>query len=284
MNMRQSNHDRRTAALLFSLAVFAASALPAERTPAQQYEAIVGEYELAQAAFATAVRAAKVGPDRDKVRATKRPDVAAFGTRLLKLADAHPKDAAAVDALVWTANHSDDEQAHKALDRLFADHTNDAKIAAVCEPLAVRITDTTDQRLRKLLAETPHRAVKAQAAFALGLYCKNKAEVRADLILNLNGAEKDLAPVDRKHYEDVIKSTDSVKLANEAVKWFRAAATDASGDAAFAKRAQAQVHEVEHFCIGREAMEITGEDVDGRKIKLSDFRGKVVVLDFWGDW
>ena len=27
-----------------------------------------------------------------------------------------------------------------------------------------------------------------------------------------------------------------------------------------------------------------GEDLDGTPMKLSDYRGKVVVLDFWGDW
>lgn len=32
------------------------------------------------------------------------------------------------------------------------------------------------------------------------------------------------------------------------------------------------------------APEITGEDVDGTEFKLSDYRGKVVVLDFWGFW
>ena len=36
--------------------------------------------------------------------------------------------------------------------------------------------------------------------------------------------------------------------------------------------------------IGRLAPEITGRDLDGTDFKLSDYRGKVVVLDFWGDW
>ena len=27
-----------------------------------------------------------------------------------------------------------------------------------------------------------------------------------------------------------------------------------------------------------------GEDLNGVAFKLSDYRGKVVVLDFWGDW
>lgn len=38
------------------------------------------------------------------------------------------------------------------------------------------------------------------------------------------------------------------------------------------------------FEVGNQAPEITGEDIDGVAFKLSDYRGKVVVLDFWGDW
>src|SRR5262249_30214830 len=36
--------------------------------------------------------------------------------------------------------------------------------------------------------------------------------------------------------------------------------------------------------VGQPAPEITGEDIDGIPMKLSDFRGKVVMLDFWGNW
>jgi hypothetical protein len=36
--------------------------------------------------------------------------------------------------------------------------------------------------------------------------------------------------------------------------------------------------------VGATAPEIAGEDIDGRFFKLSDYRGKVVLLDFWGNW
>jgi len=36
--------------------------------------------------------------------------------------------------------------------------------------------------------------------------------------------------------------------------------------------------------VGMEAPEIVGKDVDGKEYKLSDYRGKIVVLSFWGDW
>jgi peroxiredoxin len=35
--------------------------------------------------------------------------------------------------------------------------------------------------------------------------------------------------------------------------------------------------------VGQAAPEITGEDLDGQPLKLSDYRGKVVVLVFWAD-
>ncbi len=36
--------------------------------------------------------------------------------------------------------------------------------------------------------------------------------------------------------------------------------------------------------VGQLAQEISGEDIDGVAFKLSDYRGKVVLLDFWGHW
>jgi hypothetical protein len=38
------------------------------------------------------------------------------------------------------------------------------------------------------------------------------------------------------------------------------------------------------FSRGDIAPEISGQDLDGAPFKLSDYRGKVVLLDFWGDW
>jgi hypothetical protein len=36
--------------------------------------------------------------------------------------------------------------------------------------------------------------------------------------------------------------------------------------------------------VGKVAPEIVGKDIDGETFKLSDYRGKIVLLDFWGDW
>ncbi len=38
------------------------------------------------------------------------------------------------------------------------------------------------------------------------------------------------------------------------------------------------------LAVGKLAPEISGADLDGAAFKLSDYRGKIVVLDFWGNW
>jgi hypothetical protein len=42
--------------------------------------------------------------------------------------------------------------------------------------------------------------------------------------------------------------------------------------------------QLEHLRIGMVAPDIVAKDLDGVEFKLSDYRGKVVVLDFWGNW
>jgi peroxiredoxin len=48
------------------------------------------------------------------------------------------------------------------------------------------------------------------------------------------------------------------------------------------EHAEAEAYEIRHLAVGKKAPEIAGEDLDGRPMKLSDYRGKVVVLEFGG--
>ncbi len=40
----------------------------------------------------------------------------------------------------------------------------------------------------------------------------------------------------------------------------------------------------ETVVVGKEAPDFTIKDVDGKEWKLSDYRGKTVLLDFWAFW
>lgn len=49
-------------------------------------------------------------------------------------------------------------------------------------------------------------------------------------------------------------------------------------------RAQGPTFAKERLQIGMKVPDIEGVDIDGEKFKLSDYAGKVVMIDFWGDW
>jgi cytochrome oxidase Cu insertion factor (SCO1/SenC/PrrC family) len=48
--------------------------------------------------------------------------------------------------------------------------------------------------------------------------------------------------------------------------------------------AQRELFELRNIAVGTVAPDIEGEDVDGKQFRLSDYRGKVVLLDFWAFW
>jgi thiol-disulfide isomerase/thioredoxin len=48
--------------------------------------------------------------------------------------------------------------------------------------------------------------------------------------------------------------------------------------------AEARLDEMHNLAVGKPAPEIVGLDFEGKPLKLSDYRGKVVVLVFWGTW
>jgi hypothetical protein len=48
--------------------------------------------------------------------------------------------------------------------------------------------------------------------------------------------------------------------------------------------AKRELFEIRHLAIGKPAPDVENEDQDGKKFKLSDYKGKVVLLDFWSQF
>jgi peroxiredoxin len=109
------------------------------------------------------------------------------------------------------------------------------------------------------LETNPGLEVQAHACFALATLLKKQADEKSDVAA---GTEAE------NLFERIITKYDKVK----------------SDDTTLAARAERELSELRNFGIGKIAPEIEGEDLDGRKMKLSDYRGRVVVLNFWGTW
>lgn len=61
-------------------------------------------------------------------------------------------------------------------------------------------------------------------------------------------------------------------------------AAEDAGDEQLAAEVRTAIDLREKFGVGNTAPDIQGIDLLGVSLKLSDYKGKVVLLDFWGDW
>ena len=68
-------------------------------------------------------------------------------------------------------------------------------------------------------------------------------------------------------------------------KWFlKLKNLSPPADAALLARAKTFLYEIDSLQIGMPAPDFEAMDINGKKIKLSDLKGKVVLLDFWATW
>ena len=80
--------------------------------------------------------------------------------------------------------------------------------------------------------------------------------------------------------EEADRDSDEYKVARAAVL----AAAEKTKDASLKGELQGLVDLREKLGVGATAPDIAGIDLDGVEFKMSDYKGKVVFLDFWGDW
>jgi hypothetical protein len=62
------------------------------------------------------------------------------------------------------------------------------------------------------------------------------------------------------------------------------AACEVVTDQRLAKQIRGAINLREKYGVGCDSPDIAGIDLDGVEFKLSDYKGKVIFLDFWGDW
>ncbi|HEU4420759.1 MAG TPA: TlpA disulfide reductase family protein [Planctomycetota bacterium] len=85
-------------------------------------------------------------------------------------------------------------------------------------------------------------------------------------------------------HESTLRSEPATSKAFLDAKAAAAGAITRSEDTLLQRQFDALVAVQEKFGIGVVAPDISGVDLDGAALELGDHRGKVVLLDFWGDW
>jgi len=266
--------------------------------PAEQVKAITELQKQLQEAFFKRYKAAKEA-EKSRVFENEYPTPDAPAKLLLEIAAKHPKDPAAFDALLWVARNSPrppnkpETPFAKARDALMRDFARHTRIGEFCRMLAYEDHHLpTVAFVREVYEKHPDAAARAQAGLALASLLRRQAAFAEGL-----PKSKDDAPWARAYgqeYVDFLRKADSPKLKAEFESVLDRLASDKElakvtyerGDKTrtVGEAADAELFELRHLQPGKPAPDIAGADIDGKAFKLSDYRGKVVLLDFWGDW
>jgi hypothetical protein len=160
------------------------------------------------------------------------------------------------------------QEAGRYFDRLEREYVDVGSIRGMV--LASQSLPVPAALIRTVLEKTPEREAKGKGYYILGQRLKGDSE-RAAQHGKVRAAEQ-LSREAEQVWERVVKDYADVALGR------------ARNHLKLGDLVKNDLYELRHLGIGKQAPEIEGEDIDGKKFKLSDYRGKVVLLDFWGHW
>jgi hypothetical protein len=140
------------------------------------------------------------------------------------------------------------------------------RVIQLCQRLEQQGGAGGEVLLRSFLEKDARRDVQGVACLALAKSLKSRADDMSDS-----------------------QAKDAEKLRQESEELFERATTKYADvktpfSGKIGDQAKSELFELRNLSVGKQAPEIAGEDADSKKFKLSDYRGKVVLLDFWGNW
>jgi hypothetical protein len=179
----------------------------------------------------------------------------------------------------------EDKARGPAFELIHRDHIRSDKLGPLCQRVSYGFCKEYETFLRAALEKNPHKNVQATACLSLAHFLNNRLQ-RLDLCREQPELAKEFAGLYGKEYFAELQRQEREKVMKEVETLFERAAEKygevklPSGDTV-AERARAELFEIRSLSVGKEAPDIEGEDQDGKRFKLSDYRGKVVMLDFW---
>jgi peroxiredoxin len=253
-------------------------------TPAARLKAIQTEVADAEAAVRAAWEKLQDDPQVDKLAKVHSEKVRAGMAAAYEIAKADPTSDVGFAALEWlllTPSAYYLPSGKPAIELMRDHHTGNPKIGKSIAVLAYYpLLDTqgdvdpvTIALFRAVAEKNLDRTIRGQAVLGLAWVAKREfllVELKAD-------ADADrLASAAEQAFERVVREYgDCPNLRSRGAR----PATTTLGE-----EANTELFELRNLRIGKPAPNIAAEDLAGTSFKLSDYRGKVVLLVFWASW
>ncbi|MHC5004066.1 MAG: TlpA family protein disulfide reductase [Planctomycetota bacterium] len=223
----------------------------------ETYEQLVAEFNAARHDWYAKIQKMQEEGRFDMSNVPTPPEME-YVPKFRAFADRHAGSPRAVPALSWlVSNAADSEEGPRALRTLRDQHADDSQLAELMQTLHYVSWSLGRQPIvefcERVRAVNEHDAARAGGTYVLAVALQ-------DGMVQGPGADPERA-------EQLFRS-----LVKE------------HPDTEFARKADRYLFEIDHLQVGMKAPHIEGSSPTGEAIKLSQFEGQVVVLDFWGFW
>ncbi len=287
--------------LLLSLSTSAGQAQDDPGTPKQQYSALMKEYNPASGALRKAMT------DLDRKAAVER--LATFASRFIALAEKHPDDPVALTALkqavqavgstdsaaqiTWETNRSDfpagntDGSAERTVALVLRDHVVSDKLGPVIDRMRYGYRLEYEKCLTTVLEKNPHREVQALTCLVLAQYLQDKLRM-IRLVKDRSELAECYEIVFGKDFLPELQRLGQTGLATRIEALFERAEKKYADvkfrSGTIGEVAKSELYDIRHLAVGKVAPDIEGKDQNGKRFKLSDYGGKVLLLYFWSEF
>lgn len=248
--------------ILLLLSVVSLLAQGAASPLSTEVRTTIDEYENLVRANTQKIIAANTEEEKNKYRMSI-PSAGPAATKMMQLVQAnldHPDVVRAVSWLVTgAANFPEGQEALKMLGTTFADRQGIAQAVKQLEYHGL----PAEPVLKAVIQKNTHREEKAAALYALGAIHFKNFDASADRVSGEASKNKALDCFQQLNAEYADVTIEGFKLSDFTAK---------------------MLFEMTNLQVGCGAPEIEGKDADGVSLKLSDYRGKHVIVIFWGGW
>ena len=194
--------------------------------------------------------------------------------QLMKIANKDPESSSSARYFGSIAARATGQSRTDAINQLMNFHVDSQTFKDFVKNATRKPSAPTEAAIRTA-CEVSSGLAQAEAAMALLKYLKTKNRYAGM-------TKEQLQPrFDNETIKYLLDSKRDPKVTAEAEAILERFVAD--GDRLL-KSARNQLFILKNLSVGSTAPEITGVDLDGKEFKLSDYRGKIVFIDFWGDW
>ena len=228
----------------------------AARTPTERLTALIERFNKQHDDTLDAYAKAESESEKDAIWA-KRPGKE-YVLEFRALAEEARGTDTAAQAWMWVLKLGDDpKQSWEVIELLLSEHMQSLALSDLPDKLRYASYGEAKvvEALRSMVAESPHERVRAGALFTLGA-------------LLLESSRPESKGEGRDCMEAVVAEYGS----------------HAFGNTTYKAAAEGFLFELDHLQIGMAAPDFESIDENGVNWKLSDYKGKVIVVDFWGNW